>query len=201
VLAGVAFAEACSPRAPALRGEVVPVRIPSPSLPRAYVKTVFTYTYRDADVTLRGEGAARTAPPDSVRLDFFINNETVGDAVLIGDSLYHARPRVARTLLPPLPLLWAALGVLRTPRGPDTAARVDSDTLRVEIAGDPAWRATFMGPELLRLDVVEGGRIPQSVVRVPGVSVHFEASRAGRSLDLSIRRVDTLSVFDAAIWR
>ncbi len=192
---------ACPPRAPALRGEVVPVHLPAPALPAGHLKTVFAFTYHDADVTVRGEGVARTAAPDSVRLDLFLNNEAAGDAVFIGDSLLQARPRLTRKLLPPLPFLWAALGVFRTPGSADTTARVDSDTLRIEIAGDPAWRATFMGPELLRLDLVEEGRIPQTVMRVPGVRVHFEAARAGRTLDLVVRRVDTLPAFDASIWR
>lgn len=192
---------ACAPLAPALRGDVVPVRLPSPTLPAGHLKTVFEFTYKDADVTLRGEGVARTAPPDSVRLDLFLNNEAVGDAVLIGDSLLQARPKLTRRVLPPLPFLWAALGVFRTPASPDTAARVDSDTLRIEIAGDPAWRATFMSSELLRLDLLVDGRIPQTVMRVPGVRVHFAAPRAGRTLDLVVRRVDTLSSFDASIWR
>ena len=192
---------ACVPRAPVLRGTVVPVRIPSPTLPAGHLKTVFDFTYEDADVTLRGEGVARTAPPDSVRLDLFLNNEAVGDAVLIGDSLLQARPKLTRKDLPPLPFLRAALGVLRTPPSADTAARVDSDTLRIEIAGDHAWRATFMTSELRRLDLIEQGRIPQSVMRVPGVRVHFAAPRAGRTLDLVVRRVDTLPSFDASIWR
>ena len=201
VAVGALSIAACAPRAPALRGAVVPVRLPPPALPDGHLKTVFDFTYHDADVTVHGEGVARTAAPDSVRLDLFLNNEAVGDAVMIGDSLRQARPKLTRKLLPPLPFLWAALGVFRTPGSADTTARVDSDTLRIEIAGDPAWRATFMGPELLRLDLLENGRIPQSVMRVPGVRVHFAAPRAGRTLDLLLRRVDTLPAFDASIWR
>ena len=192
---------ACLPRAPALRGTVVPVRLPPPALPAGHLKTVFEFTYHDADFSFRGEGVARTAAPDSVRLDLFLNNEAVGDAVLIGDSLRSARPKLTRKLLPPLPFLWAAFGVFRTPASADTAARVDSDTLRIEIAGDPAWRATFMSSELLRLDLLEHGRIPQSVMRVPGVRVRFAAPGAGRTLLLVVRRVDTLPSFDASIWR
>jgi len=200
-LALAAAVAACAPRAPALVGEVVPVRIPPTALPAGYHKIVFDYVYRDPDGSLKGDGAARLASPDSIRLDFFLNNEAVGDAIIIDDSVREARPKLARQLLPPTPFLWAALGVLRVPAAADTAARVDGDTLRIEIAGHPAWRATFLGSELLRLDLIDDGRIPQSVVRVPGASVRFSDARAYRSLSLTLRATDTLSPFDAAIWR
>ena len=192
---------ACSPRAPELGGAPTPVRIPSPALAAGHRKIVFDFVYKDPDLTLRGEGVARTAAPDSVRLDFFVNNETVGEAVVIGDSMVRARPKIARQLLPPTPFLWAALGVFRAPSSPDTIARVDSDTLRIEIAGHTAWRATFVDAELLRLDQVEDGRIPRTVVRTPGVRVRFAEPRAQRSLEITLRQVDTLPPFDAAIWR
>jgi hypothetical protein len=192
---------ACSPLAPPFRGDVAPVRLPATRLAPEHLKTVFAFVYHDADVTLKGDGVARTAAPDSLRFDWFVNNEAVGSAIVIGDSLLVAQPRMTRRLLPPLPFVWAALGVLRTPSAADTLARVDSDTLRIEIAGDPAWRATFMGPELLRLDLLKNGRIPQTVRRVPGASVHYESPRNGRTLDLTVSRVDTVTAFDAAIWR
>ena len=201
IAAAVAFAASCSPRLPPLTGEVVPARVPVPSLPAGSRKLVFEYRYHDSDVTLRGDGAARTTAPDSVRLDFFVNSENVGNVIVIGDSVVQARPGISRRLLPPVPLLWAALGVFRVPPARDTAARVDSDTLRVEIAGAPAWRATFMGTDLLCLDLIEDGRIPQSLIRVSATHLHFEARAAGRSLDLIIQSVDTLPPFDASIWR
>ena len=201
LLAGAALAAACAPRLPPLRGDVVPARVPAPALPAGSRKIIFEYTYKDTDVTLRGDGAARTTAPDSVRLDFFVNNESVGNVIVIGDSLVQTRPKLARRLLPPVPLLWAALGVFRVPPARDTAARVDSDTLRIVIAGAPAWRVTFMGTDLLRLDLIEDGRIPQSLVRVSASHLHFDAPAAGRSLDLFIESVDTLPSFDASIWR
>jgi hypothetical protein len=200
-VAAAALAAACSPRAPQFSGAPVPARLPAPALPAGHRKLVFTFSYKDPDVSLKGEAVARTAAPDSVRLDFFVNNEAVGDAVIIGDSVIAARPKLAKQLLPPLPFVWAALGIFRVPPAADTAARVDSDTLRIEIAGHVTWRAAYLGPELVRLDQIDDGRIPQSVVRVPGVSVRFRAARAGRTLDLTVGQVDTLPPFDASIWR
>ena len=199
--AAAVLAAACAPRLPPLTGEVVPAKVPVSALAAGSRKIVFEYTYHDSDITLRGDGSARTSAPDSVRLDFFVNNESAGNVIVIGDSIVQARPKLSRRLLPPVPLLWAAFGVFRVPPARDSAARVDSDTLRIEIAGAPAWRATFMGHDLLRLDLIEDGRIPQSLTRVSATHLHFEAPAAGRSLDLIIQRVDTLPPFDASIWR
>jgi hypothetical protein len=198
-LAGAAAA--CSPLAPALTGSVAPVRIPSGALPPGYHKLVFDFAYHDPDFSLKGDGAARLASPDSMRLDFFVNNEAAGEAVIIDDTLRDAHPKAARQLLPPVPFFWAALGVLRVPPAADTVARVDGDTLRIEIGTHPAWRATFMGTELLRLDLIDDGRIPQSVMRVPGAPVRFRDARAHRSLEITVRATDSVPPFDAIIWR
>ena len=198
--AGALATAACAPRAPALLGSVAPVRIPTAALPPGYHKLVFDFAYKDPEFGLKGDGAARVASPDSMRLDFFVNNETAGDAVLIGDSLRAANPSVARKLLPPVPFFWAALGILRVPASADTVARVDGDTLRIEIGSHPAWRATFMGTELLRLDRIDDGRIPQTVMRVPGAPVKVRDFKAHRTLDITVRGTDTVPPFDATIW-
>ena len=176
------------------------MRIPTTALPPGYHKLVFDFAYKDPDFSLKGDGAARVAAPDSMRLDFFVNNEAAGDAVLIDDSLRAANPSVARKLLPPVPMFWAALGILRVPPAPDTSARVDGDTLRIEIGSHPAWRATFMGSELLRLDMIDDGRIPQSVMRLPGAPIRFRDYRAHRSLEITVRTTDPVPPFDASIW-
>jgi hypothetical protein len=200
-LAVAALAAACSPRAPLFSGAPVPAHLPAPSLAAGHLKTVFQFTYDDNDVTLQGEAVARTAAPDSIRLDFFIRNESVGEAVVIGDSLVAARPSVTRRIIPAMPFVWAAMGVLRTPPAADTAARVDSDTLRIEIAGHDTWRAAFWGNELVRLDRIDDGRIPQSLARVPGATVRFHSVHPERSLELTVKQVDSLPPFDASIWR
>ena len=63
------------------------------------------------------------------------------------------------------------------------------------------WRATFVHDDLRRLELIDGGRVPQWLTREPGGRVHYENARARRRLDLTITRVDTLPGFDAAIWR
>jgi len=193
---------ACAPKAPPLAGAVVPAAIPATALPPMHRRIVFQWSFTDDNVRVRGDGAARVAPPDSVRLDFFVaNGMGSGYALLVGDSVRTPAGDAVRRYLPPVPLLWAALGRLAVPSAPDTAARVDGDTLRVEIGHDPGWRATFVHRQLGRLELVEGGRIPQWLDRSATGSVRYEYSRARRALQLTIEGVDTVPAFDASIWR
>ena len=183
-------------------GTVAPAGIPATRLPPVHRTIVFLWNYADPDFRAKGDGAARVAPPDSVRLDLFVGGGYgSGSAVLVGDRLVARGDGRIRSYLPPVPFLWAALGRLAVPPASDTAARVDGDTLRVEIGSDPAWRATFAADELRRIELIEGGRIQQWVTRDSAGHVHYEHERARRTLDLIVTRVDTVPAFDAAIWR
>jgi hypothetical protein len=194
---------ACAPKAPPLSGTIAPARLPDTELPPGHRLIVFRWDYADNDFRARGDGAARVAPPDSVRLDLFLGGSVGGGgrAILVGDTLSTPDGGQIRNYLPPVPLLWGALGRLHVPAHPDTVARIDGDTLRVEIGRDPAWRATFIARQLRRLEVVDGGRIPQWVTRDSAGHIHYEHARARRRLDLTIVRVDTVAAFDPAIWR
>lgn len=193
---------ACAPKAPPLTGVIAPVRIPDTRLPPVYEKIVFNWEFSDGGFHAKGDGAARIAPPDSVRLDFFVANGLGGGAArLVGDSLVllTSGGRV-RDYLPPVPMIWAALGRLAVPAAADTVARVDGDTLRIEIGRNPAWRATFAGQVLQRLEVIDGGRIPERTTRDDDRHVRYERTGAHRSLDLMIVRTDTVPGFNATIW-
>lgn len=192
----------CAPRAPLLEGNVAPVAIPATRLPPVHQKLVFLWNYADPDFRAKGDGAARVAPPDSVRIDLFVGGGYGGgSAVLVDDSLETRGDERIGNYLPPVPFLWAALGRFAVPPAPDTTARVDGDTLRVEIGREPAWRATFADRQLRRIELIAGGRIQQWVTRDDGGKVHYQHERAHRMLDLTVTRVDTVSAFDAAIWR
>jgi hypothetical protein len=202
IAALLAGAVACVPKAPPMAGTIAAANIPATRLPPVHRKIVFLWNYADPDFRAKGDGAARVAPPDSVRLDLFVGGGYgSGSAVLVGDRLVAQGDDRIRSYLPPVPFLWAALGRLAVPPAPDTAARVDGDTLRVEIGRDPAWRATFAADQLRRIELIEGGRIQQWVTRDSAGHVHYEHERARRTLDFMVTRVDTVSGFDAAIWR
>jgi hypothetical protein len=193
---------ACGPKVGTLGGTIAPARLPNTELPSVNQRIRFTWSYSDLDVRGRGDGVARVAPPDSVRLDLFLHGgNTGGRALLIHDELRAPGGPMVRSYLPPPPMLWAAFGRLNVPATTDTAVRVDGDTLRADIGRDPRWRVTFVGRDLRRLELIDGDRLQQWVERTPDRKVTYRHLRANRALDLSIVRVDTVPGFDAAIWR
>lgn len=201
--AAVVMAGCAPPRIAALPGALVPVRaLPTGTLPGGNRKVVFKWELHDGDVNARGDGVARIASPDSVRLDFFLGGGIGGGAaVLIGDSLQVPGPEAGRRLVPPRALLWAALGRLDIPAEADTVVRVDAGVLRADIGAPVHWRATFRGDTLMRLERVDGGRLQEWVERAADQSVQYRNEAARRTLSLVIQRSDAVPPFDPTIWR
>lgn len=157
---------------------------------------------KDQDMTARGDGVARIAYPDSIRLDFFLGGGYAsGVALLIGDSLTVPGPDMTRRLIPPKALLWAALGRLVVPAERDTIVRVDGPTLRADIGSPVRWRVTFRDDSLARLERVEGGRLREWVERGPEQRIQYRHESSGRTLTLVIQRSDVVTAFAASIWR
>jgi hypothetical protein len=195
---------ACAPpRVVALPGTVSPsLRLPSGALPAGHRKVVFQWELKDQDFSARGDGVARIAAPDSVRLDFFLGGSVGGGgAILIGDSLIVPGPDMARKLVPPRALLWAALGRLDLPVERDTVVRVDGDVVRAEIGAPVHWRVSFRGDTLTRVERVDGGRLQEWVERGAGRRVLYRNESTRRTLSLVIQRSDAVTAFDPSIWR
>jgi hypothetical protein len=187
----------------ALPGTITPDRrLPAGDLPEGHRKIVFLWELVDPDFSAKGEGVARIASPDSVRMDFFLGGGMgSGAAVLIGDTLRVPGPDVARQLVPPRALLWAALGRLQLPAERDTVVRVQDSLVRAEIGAPAHWRVTFRGDTLLRLERVAGGRLQEWVERGAGTRVTYRNEATRRTLTLAIQRSDAVSAFYPAIWR
>jgi len=96
-------------------------------------------------------------------------------------------------------MLWAALGRVAVPAEHDTTARVDGELFRIDIGRPPSWRLTFRHDSLVRLERVRNGRIVEWVER-DGATVHYRSEEARRALLLTIKRVQEVPAFDAAIW-
>ncbi len=176
--------------------------LPKGTLPAGRRQITFQWEMRDGDMSARGDGVARIASPDSVRLDFFLGGGFgSGVAVLIGDSLLVPGPDFARKLVPPRALLWASLGRFDVPAEPDTVVRVDAGVLRADIGAPVHWRATFHGDTLSRLERVDGGRLQEWVDRSSDQKVLYRNEAARRSLSLVILRSDVVASFDPSIWR
>jgi hypothetical protein len=119
--------------------------------------------------------------------------------VLIGDSLWTPANDDTRRYLPPVPLLWSALGALRV-TATDTIARVVGDTLFTDIGRDPTWRAAFVATALRQLDRVQGNRLRERVQRDSTTTVYRNFG-ARRRLTLTVVRRFEDPPFDEAIWR
>ena len=192
----------CAPRARPLAGAVLPARgLPSSALAPRPQRVVFRWRYDEAEgFSARGEGVARMAAPDSGRLDFFVDGGLGGGwAVLIGDRMTAPGGDLLRRLVPPPPLLWAALGRLAIPSVPDTTIRALGDTVRADVGRDPTWRVTFVGERLARLERIAGGRIVEWVQR-DSSSVRYRHEGERRGLSLDVQRTETVDAFPASIW-
>lgn len=202
LLASMAPAVAgCIPRAHALPGVATRVALPPIEIPAGHTRWVFDWKYEDRDIHASGDGAVRAAYPDSARLDLFVGGGMGGaTAILVGDELRAPGPDALRRMIPPPPLLWAALGRLAVPPAADTTARLDGDTLRFDIGRGTVWRVTVAAGSLRRLERIDDGRIVQSVVRADDRHVRYFDAAARRSLELVITSVDSNADFDASIW-
>jgi hypothetical protein len=191
----------CAPRAGSLKGTPVPARFPQADLPRGSQRIVFRWDYVDQALAAKGEGVARVTAPDSVRMDFFLDGGLGGGfAIVIGDSISTPGGDQVRRYLPPVALLWAALGRLAVPPLPDTIATVDGDALHADIGRNPKWRVSFVGDRLTRLERIVDGRRLEWVSRT-GSDIRYQNERSSRSLTLKISRTDASPPFDPAIWR
>jgi hypothetical protein len=192
---------ACAPRAGKLAGTPAPARFPAAQLPKGNQRIVFRWEYVDQALAAKGEGVARISAPDSVRMDFFLDGGLGGGyAIVIGDSVSTPGGDQARRYLPPVALLWAALGRLAVPPVPDTVAKVDGDALRADIGRNPVWRVTFERDRLTRLERIVDGRRLEWMARTTQ-DVRYQNERSSRSLTLKISGSNDAPPFDPAIWR
>jgi hypothetical protein len=207
----LAVASCLPPRVTPLRGLPAPTRVlpvAAISLPAGYRRIRFRWRYTDPRFSVSGDGAARTAFPDSARLDFVAGGPLGGGghALLFDDTLVAPGSGSTRRYLPATPFLWATLGRLAVPTAPDTVVRVDGDTVRADIgtvvSGDgTVWRAAFAGGELASLARVSGGRVRETVVRdLERGRIVYNNAGAHRSLTLTQVRSEAVPAFDPSVW-
>jgi hypothetical protein len=194
---------ACAPRARPLVGAPAPaaLRLPPIDLPARPQRVVFRWRYEEDGFSARGDGVARIAPPDSARLDFFLDGGFGGGwAMLVGDTVSSPANDVARRLIPPAPMLWAALGRLAVPAARDTVIRTSADTLRADLAtGDRTWRVTLLGSRLTAVEQIVGGRVVERLARDTS-AVRYTNLVTRRSLAIDVQRIEAAAPFPGAIW-
>jgi hypothetical protein len=194
---------ACTPRARPLQGAPAPaaVRLPRVELAPGPQRVVFRWRYEEEGFTARGDGVARIAPPDSARLDFFLDGGFGGGwAVLVGEQVSSPGGDVARRLIPPAPMLWAAFGRLALPAAADTTIRTSGDTLRADIrSADRTWRVTLVAGRLAVVEQIVGGRLVERLTR-DSAQVRYANLAERRSLAIDVQRAEPAAAFPRAIW-
>lgn len=192
---------ACAPLAVPLGGIPAPERrLPVIELAPGHRRIVFRWNYEENSLIAKGEGAIRAASPDSARVDLFVGSGVaVGRAVLIGNTFTATNQDHVSRVLPPPPMMWAALGRLAIPALPDTVVTVEGDVLHADIGRPATWRVTVRGTRLMQLARLSGGRIVELVTRDEGGRLLYEVP-GRRKLWLGITRDEEVPAFDASIW-
>jgi hypothetical protein len=168
---------------------------------------VFGWTLQEREARFSGRGVTRYAPPSRARLDLFgPRDETYLSAALVGMDLRlpAAAPAVP---LPPPPLLWSVLGIVRPPEDARLVrARRDGNTteLEYERAGEQ-WTFRLEGDDLRHAEANgPGGR---RTVELSGTGAHGLPQRAVyrdwpafRELRLDLQEANEVDGFPQDIW-
>ncbi len=186
------------------------------SAPGAPVRLTFDWRAREPGSRWEGFGVARIEPPHRARLDLFLENgETAAIAALVGHDP-RIPPGLPATLLPPPPLLWAALGVFH----PGSAARLaaatrDGDAHRFGYELETGVELRFAidpGPDgapgpLRRAALLRGGATVEDVALLPPPAGGIYPARATyrnlaeyRELVLTLEMVEDADPFPPEIW-
>lgn len=170
-----------------------------------------------ADGRFSGSGTARVAPPDSLRLDYRGSlGLGSGRAIVMGDSVHWSEPAGDfRRMMPAIPLLWTALGIVRPPAEDAviTGARVSgldgpgrtvwrfargADTLEyVAFDGEPRvleaeWRQRGVIQARSRTEYDAQAKPATATIVFPEASARFE---------LTVSRIESGAVFPPDYWR
>lgn len=158
-------------------------------------REVVRFTWRSDDGTLQlsGQGAARMAPPDSVRVDMSAALGLGRAAVIMTGTQVQAQPpELVDRILPDRFALWALLGHLRAPSGLTGVSRLDDGDRTVFRVTDAQGRNTLFevrGGILIGATREEGGRTT-SVLRLTrgpdGTLTRAQLTDYARSLRLEV---------------
>ena len=177
----------------------------------------FRWRYQDERLRWPGRGTARVAPPDSMRLDYTgALGARSGAAVVVGDSVVWAEPTGDfERMVPAIPLLWAAIGIVRPPAaeaavfgtqglGERGVARivwrftVGADTLEyVALNGTPR---TLEAEWRRRGRTVARSRTEYDAHSMP-VTARIDFPEASARFELTVVGIDSGAVIPPPLWR
>ncbi len=184
-------------------------RVAQATLPAGRIQAVFRWQLQEQSSRFEGKGSLRLQGPDHARLDLFgPRGETVLAAALVGDEI-RVPPGVRPEIVPPAPLLWSVLGVVRPPAdarliafAPDSGGGVL--TYRTDDGG--TYRYTVQAGHLqsARWQPSGGGRHTVELEPEPGAPLPGRADYrdyiAFRELVLNLEDVTDVASFPPEIW-
>ncbi|HEX7117646.1 MAG TPA: hypothetical protein VF212_02605 [Longimicrobiales bacterium] len=169
---------------------------------------MFDWTARERDARFTGRGAARVEAPYRARLDLFgPRGEGYLSAAIVEGEL-RLPPNVDPRAVPPAPLLWSVLGVVRPPEGAAlVGASREGGTARLDYERDGGrWTFLVEGGRLRRAEwnSPDGGRY---TVELEGQGAHGLPQRAVyrdwaafTELTLELDEVERVESFPPEIW-
>lgn len=183
------------------------------TLPGHHTAIRFTWRYREERRSGRGRATARIAPPDSLRLDYSGGpfRSVSGAAVVVGDTaLWADPPQNFRSLVPAIPLLWAALGMVQPPAAgatvygrltpPQSIWRFVAGADTLDYVVTPGARRILEAEWRRGGKVVARSRTLFDDHAMPA-SARIDFPEAPARFELTIVAVDTAAVIAPALWR
>jgi hypothetical protein len=149
-------------------------------------------------------------PPYRLRLDLFLENgETLAQAALVEDDV-RIPPWAPAEVIPPPPLLWAALGVFRPGSGAPLmggeSLAEDEIALRYLLSSDLQLRYRVKDGTVEEAELIREGHVEERVRVVRGEAANalpdatYRNLRAFRELRIALESVEHVEGFPPGIW-
>jgi hypothetical protein len=163
----------------------------------------------DGRLQLSGNGAARVAPPDSLRADIAATLGLGRATVILAGDIAESQPAsVVDQVLPDRFALWAALGIMRPPTGIVRVERLEAGARIVWRVTDGSGKITIFelaSGALVSVSREEGGRTTSQMrlTRENGEAKHASLVDFSRSLRLEIEITgrEPSDAFSPETWR
>jgi len=179
------------------------------TVPRVPQLIRFRWRYDDGDQVVRGQGAARLEPPDSLRLDVAVPVVGRATLVLAGDSSWSQPEQAVAEVPESRDVLWALFGIVRRPENGTRVERGAASDRTLYRLTAPAGGVTLLecrGDTLLGASQLRGDRLLGRLVLTrdaSGALVKVDATdlEHGVRFAVEVQHRETSEPFPAEIWR
>jgi hypothetical protein len=203
------------PEPPTPLGAYVPVSeatfaaLAARTVPSAAQLIHFRWRYDDGDRVASGRGAARLAPPDSLRLDIAVPVVGRATVVVAGDSSWSEPDRAVAEVPQSREILWALFGIVQRPEPGTRIEQGEAADRTLYRLTAPDGRVTLLecrGDTLLGGTQLRGERLAGRLVltrNAAGALVRVDAADVahGARFVVQVEDRETSEPFPAEIWR